>query len=178
MARFVVRRLLSMLLVLFAISVLTFLIFNVIPGGDPAVRLAGQATPARATGAHPRWGFNEPVYVQYVKTMGQIFTGDVVSCTWQRNGRRDPQRCAARSRWRSGGRSSIHGLRASGRAVHGDPGGKVRRPVPAVLAMIGVSMPVFWIGALMSYYLGFKAGTLSNGGMWSSSTATPTGSIT
>ena len=30
--------------------------------------------------------------------------------------------------------------------------------------MIGVSMPVFWIGALMSYYLGFKAGIFPNGG--------------
>ena len=34
MARFVFRRFLSMLLVLFAVSVVTFLIFNVIPNGD------------------------------------------------------------------------------------------------------------------------------------------------
>ena len=43
MARFVVRRLIQMVLVLFAISVLTFLIFNVIPNGDPAVRMAGDS---------------------------------------------------------------------------------------------------------------------------------------
>ena len=49
MARFVVGRLLSMLLVLFAISVLTFLIFNVIPGGDPRRPARGQATPARSS---------------------------------------------------------------------------------------------------------------------------------
>ena len=42
MARFVVRRLGQMVLVLFAVSALTFLIFNVIPGGDPAVRMAGR----------------------------------------------------------------------------------------------------------------------------------------
>ena len=42
MGRFVIRRLLAMVLVLFAISVLTFLIFNVIPNGDPAVRIAGR----------------------------------------------------------------------------------------------------------------------------------------
>ncbi len=41
MARFIVRRILGMLLVMFAVSVLTFVIFNVIPSGDPAVRLAG-----------------------------------------------------------------------------------------------------------------------------------------
>src|SRR5947208_1808045 len=33
-----------------------------------------------------------------------------------------------------------------------------------VLALIGISMPVFWVGALMNYYLGFKAGLFPNGG--------------
>ena len=33
-----------------------------------------------------------------------------------------------------------------------------------VIALIGISMPVFWIGALMSYYLGFKANIFPNGG--------------
>ena len=33
-----------------------------------------------------------------------------------------------------------------------------------VLALVGVSMPVFWLGALASYYLGFKAGIFPNGG--------------
>ena len=42
MARFVVRRLVGMVLVLFAVSVLVFLIFNVIPNSDPAQRMAGK----------------------------------------------------------------------------------------------------------------------------------------
>ena len=33
-----------------------------------------------------------------------------------------------------------------------------------VLALIGISMPVFWVGALMNYYLGFKWGIFPNGG--------------
>ena len=45
MGRFIIRRLVDGR-VLFAISVLTFAIFNVIPNGDPALRLAGRsATP-------------------------------------------------------------------------------------------------------------------------------------
>ena len=47
MTRFIVRRLLSMVLVLFAISVLTFLIFQAIPNGDPAQRMAGRLVDAR-----------------------------------------------------------------------------------------------------------------------------------
>ena len=33
-----------------------------------------------------------------------------------------------------------------------------------IIALIGISMPVFWIGALMNYYLGFKRGLFPNGG--------------
>ncbi len=33
-----------------------------------------------------------------------------------------------------------------------------------IIALIGISMPVFWIGALMNYYLGFKLGWFPNGG--------------
>ena len=54
MARFIVRRLISMVLVMFAISVLTFLIFNVIPDGDPAVRMAGQQPTNTADPGDPR----------------------------------------------------------------------------------------------------------------------------
>ena len=42
MARFIARRLVGMIAVLFAISVIVFLIFNVIPNGDPALRIAGK----------------------------------------------------------------------------------------------------------------------------------------
>jgi peptide/nickel transport system permease protein len=33
-----------------------------------------------------------------------------------------------------------------------------------VLALVGISTPVFLVGALMNYYLGFKAGIFPNGG--------------
>jgi peptide/nickel transport system permease protein len=42
--------------------------------------------------------------------------------------------------------------------------GKVSDTFLTVLALIGISMPVFWIGALMNHYLGFKLGLFPNGG--------------
>ena len=61
MGTFIVRRLLGMVFVMFAVSVLTFLIFNVIPGGDPAVRMAGKnSTPAQIEAISEEWGFDEP----------------------------------------------------------------------------------------------------------------------
>ena len=84
MGRFIVRRVISMVAVLFAISVLTFLIFNVIPNGDPAYRMAGHSpTPGQISVIRHQWGFDQPIYVQYGKTMEKVFTGDLVSYVTQ-----------------------------------------------------------------------------------------------
>src|SRR5688500_12032931 len=86
MIRFTVRRIGQMLFVLVAVSVLTFFIFNVMPAGDPAIHMAGRhAQDAQLERIREEWGFNEPVYVQYVKTMGKIFDGSLVSYSTQQN---------------------------------------------------------------------------------------------
>lgn len=79
-ALFAVKRFLSAVVVLFVVSVLTFLIFFAIPNGDPALRLAGRTATAQtiATVRHD-YGFDKPLYVQYVKTMKQIFDGSIQS---------------------------------------------------------------------------------------------------
>ena len=69
-----------MLVVLFAVSVLTFLIFNVIPNGDPAVRMAGrQPTQTQIEAIRKEWGFDRNIVVQYATTMKKVFTGDLKS---------------------------------------------------------------------------------------------------
>jgi peptide/nickel transport system permease protein len=166
MARFIVRRLLAMLFVLFAISVLTFLIFNVMPAGDPAVRMAGKsATPTTIEAIRRDWGFDDPVYVQYWETMKKVFSGDLVSYINQRNVldeiKKDIPRTfslaiGAALMWMAF--SIALGLYTAVRA------GQFSDRFLTVLALIGISMPVFWIGALMNYYLGFKAGIFPNGG--------------
>ena len=42
MVAFVIRRLIGMVAVLFAVSLLVFIVFILIPGGDPAERMAGK----------------------------------------------------------------------------------------------------------------------------------------
>ena len=61
---------------------LTFLLFVAIPNGNPAVRLAGRtATPRRSSRSSINYGFDQPIYVQYVQTMKNIFTGKAYSYT-------------------------------------------------------------------------------------------------
>ena len=86
MGAFIVRRTIGAFIVLFAVSLITFAIFIVIPGGDPAVRMAGKnATDENIANIRETWGFDEPFYVQYAKMVEKIFNGDLISYNTQQN---------------------------------------------------------------------------------------------
>jgi peptide/nickel transport system permease protein len=165
-ARFVVRRLGQMVLVLFAVSALTFLIFNVIPGGDPAVRMAGRhPDPGQLDRIRAEWGFNDPVYVQYLKTMQKTFTGDLSSYTTNIDVVDEIRKRAPRTFALAIGAAIIWMLAATAIGVYtAVRAGKFGDRSLTILALVGISMPVFWVGALMNYYLGFKWGIFPNGG--------------
>jgi peptide/nickel transport system permease protein len=75
MTRFLVRRLLGGLVVLWVVSLLTFAIFFMAPG-NPAVAYAGRTPSAAAIKAtEQRLGLNEPVPVQYWRFLSGIFAG-------------------------------------------------------------------------------------------------------
>ncbi|ORB31547.1 ABC transporter permease [Mycolicibacterium parafortuitum] len=158
MARFVARRLLGMIAVLFAISVIVFLIFNVIPNSDPAARIAGKnADPDLIARVNADLGLDRPLPVQYVAMMKQIFTGQLTSYASNRNVMEQiwdglPATFSlcigAAVIWMSlavlfGYLSAVHAGRFADRAL-------------TVLALVGISMPVFWLAAILLYFLTFK----------------------
>ena len=66
MLAFAVRRLIGAVLVLIAVSFITYLIFIKIPGGDPAQRIAGRtATDANIADIREKLHLNDPFYSQY-----------------------------------------------------------------------------------------------------------------
>ena len=166
MARFAIRRIAQMLVVLFAVSVLTFLIFNVIPGGDPALRMAGrQPQPGQLHRIREDWGFNDPIYVQYAKTMQQVFSGDLISYSTQQNVWDEVKGRIGHTFSLAIGAAVMWMLFATALGLYtAVKAGKFADRSLTVLALVGISMPVFWVGALMNYYLGFKAGIFPNGG--------------
>lgn len=166
MLRFVLRRLVAMVLVLFAISVLTFAIFNLIPGGDPVVRLAGRnATDEQKELIRKDFGFDKSKPAQYVALMGKVFDGSLISYTTRLNVFEEIKKGLPRTLCLAVGAALLWmfmavllGLYTALRA------GQFSDRLLTVLALIGVSMPVFWVGALMNYFLGFKWGIFPNGG--------------
>ena len=166
MARFVLYRSFSLVGVLIAISILTFLIFQAIPSGDPALRLAGRlATPQQVQDVRKQWGFDKPIYDQYATTMDKIFTGKVISYTQQVNVLSEIKRdlpatlslaIGAGVIWLSLG--IVFGV------VSALTAGRFFDRALTALALVGVSTPVFFIGAMMLYYLGYKWNLFPLGG--------------
>jgi len=155
-----------MMVVLFAISILTFVIFNLIPGGDPATRMAGRnATNEQIALIRKDFGFDRSKPDQYVTLMGKVFDGSLISYSTRLPVIEEIRKDIPRTFCLAIGAALLWmavavalGLYTAVRA------GQLSDRFLTALALIGVSMPVFWLGALMNYFLGFKWGIFPNGG--------------
>lgn len=76
MLRFVIRRLLLLVPVLFGLTILLFAWLRLLPGDPAAALLGDKATPEAVARITKAYGFDQPIPVQYGKYLGQIFTGD------------------------------------------------------------------------------------------------------
>ncbi|MFO8149636.1 MAG: ABC transporter permease [Trueperaceae bacterium] len=71
---YLLRRLGSVLLVLFGVSLVTFAIIPLLPGSPARVTLGVQATPAAVATLERQMGLDRPLPVQYVSWVGGILT--------------------------------------------------------------------------------------------------------
>jgi peptide/nickel transport system permease protein len=77
MIRFVLRRLLLVLPSLFGLLVLTFVMLRILPN-DPSAALAGEnATPAQIAAVRKAYGFDEPIWKQFVIYLRQVAQADL-----------------------------------------------------------------------------------------------------
>src|SRR6478672_820278 len=73
MGRYIIRRTLWVILLLFVVSAVTFFIFYELPSADPAVLRAGKSPdPKLVEQIRHTLGLDQPVYVQYYKYMKNI----------------------------------------------------------------------------------------------------------
>jgi peptide/nickel transport system permease protein len=152
--RFIVRRFAAALFVLFAISVLVFLIFFATPGVDPAARIAGRnASQATLAQVRHEFGLDSSLPVRYVLMMRHLFIDRDLTSYVNRGVKVIPQIAqavpitlslviGAAILWMLFG--ILMGVAAAARR------GTAVDPLMVVLGVIGVSMPVYWLGAVVN----------------------------
>ena len=77
MWRYIVRRLLWVVVVLLVVTSITYVVFFVMPSTDPAVTFAGKnPTPEQIEEVRRNFGLDKPVPVQYLTFIKHVFLGD------------------------------------------------------------------------------------------------------
>lgn len=172
MTRYIVRRVMWLVLVILLITLLAYVIFLVMPPIDPARAFAGKRpTPELIQTLREQFGLDKPFYVQYGLFVKRLFLGDQFG--WPGFGfsytTRSP---VSEELWQ---RAAVTLQLGAGAAVVwlllGIPIGIVsaikRRTLADRMAMgfalFGVSAPVFWLGLMFLFIfwqkLGIAAGT-------------------
>src|SRR4051812_49619211 len=84
MARFIVRRLLWVIVLLLAVTFLTFIIFYLLPSADPAALRAGrQPSPALVEQIRHQLGLDRPWPVQYLDYLKNVVTNFDLGYSYQ-----------------------------------------------------------------------------------------------
>lgn len=166
MFAYIIRRILSTLVVLFGISVVSFLLIYAVPA-DPARLIAGPKAPMSVVLAiRQQLGLNHPILIQYFDYMGRLLHGNlgtsyiynlpVSQMIIQRIG---PTAELALGCWIAELAIGIPiGIYTARHAR------KVRDYIFSAGALVGLSLPVFWLGLILLYWFGFKIPIFPLGG--------------
>ena len=176
MRTYILRRVAATLPVLVGVATVVFLALRLIPG-DPAIALAGEkASAAEVEHLREELGLNRPLPVQYVEFLTHTFTlqlgrsirtGGDVSTELATNFAPTIE-------------LSIAALFVA--LLVGFPAGILaairRRSIveytTMIFSLVGISMPVFWIGLMLIYWLGARAGWFPLSGTVSNTVDIPT----
>ncbi|SHI27509.1 ABC transporter permease [Pollutimonas bauzanensis] len=77
MMRFAIKRLLLAIPTLLAMLTAVFILVRLVPGDPAAVMLGDQASAEALDALRAQLGLNQPVYIQYLDFLGDIFTGNL-----------------------------------------------------------------------------------------------------
>jgi peptide/nickel transport system permease protein len=153
MAQYILRRLLNLLPVLLGITLLVFTLLHLIPG-DPAVVILGErATPEQVAALRERLGLNQPLPLQYLIFLWNLvrldFGTSIISGVTIAE--------EIKTRWPATFELSVAAMLIA--IILGIPAGVLAavRKNSAVdnltmsTSLLGVSMPVYWLGLLLIY---------------------------
>ncbi|WJK35478.1 ABC transporter permease [Solwaraspora sp. WMMA2065] len=150
-ARFVARRLLQLVPVLLGVIVATFVLVRVLPGDPIRTILGPNSTEVEAAAARARYGLDQPLWKQFLDYLGGLLTGDLGTSIQSGNA------VAGELALRVGPTLQLVVLAVAVAVLIAVVGGiwSARRADRAadhgirVLALIGNSVPEFWLGLVL-----------------------------
>ena len=156
MIAFTLRRLGSAILVMIALSVLVFLIFFATPGIDPARQMAGKnPTPETIAAIKAEFGLDQSLPVQYLKMMDAL----VISRDLQSFSNRGVEVLPQIARATPVTLSLVLGAAVLWVVTSIAIGiaaamlrGRIWDPLLMALGLIGMSIPVFWLGTVANLF--------------------------
>jgi peptide/nickel transport system permease protein len=160
MSRFLARRLAAAVLLLLGITLVAFLLTNVVPG-DPAAANLGQRAiedPEAVAAFNRRYGLDKPLPVQYVTYLGNLVQGDLGSSQQTRRPVREDLAEFAPATLELAG-TAIAISMVIGVALGTVAAFRRDRPADWILRIVslgGVSIPVFWLSLTALYGLTFR----------------------
>lgn len=157
MRRYVLRRLIGIVPVMLGVILVTMLTVELIPGDPVAIMLGDNARPEQEEALREHLGLNDPLPVRYVKYVGNVFTGDFgrsiqtnrsvlaeVMDVWP-----NTLLLSALAMVLAVVLGMLVGVISAVR-----PYGVIDS-VARVLALVGLSMPIFWLGLVMLYLFAY-----------------------
>jgi len=155
MTQYVVKRLADLVFVLFGVSVLIFLMIRFIPGDAVAIMLGANTdiTPDRVENLRRQLGLHLPMHVQYWEWLNGVLRGDLGRSIW--TGTSVAREIAARLpvTLEITGLALLVALLLSFPlgVIAARARGTVGDVVVRVLAIVGLTVPSFWVGVLLLY---------------------------
>ena len=152
MHRYLIKRALSALVVVWIVATLVFFMLRAVPGDPIAAMLFDVGDPAAAEELRQKYGLDKPVHIQYVKWLGHILRGDFGSSIY---GSRVPvSQIILEALPRTISIASLSFFIAIVIAVPAGIIAAIRKNSGldhsmTLLAFLGLSMPDFWLAILL-----------------------------
>ncbi len=169
MGKYILRRLVMMIPVLLGVTFIVFFIMSLTPGDPAAIILGDQASSEALALKRIELGLNDPLLIRYATYMGNLLRGDLG--TSYKN-----QISVAQQVWDKFPNTALLAIAGIFVAlIIGIPIGILSAKKQytfmdtssMVFSLIGVSMPNFWLGLLLSLLFALKLGWLPSQGMGS-----------
>ena len=167
MGNYILRRIVDFIPTILVVAIIVFIITRLIPGDPAAVMLGPQASVKDIEALRESLGLNDPLYIQFFHYFSDLLTGNLgVSLTYN-----EPIVQLILDRFPNTLILAITALIIA--FVIGVPAGIISASkqnslldyAVMLISLIGVSMPIFWLGVMLVLYFSVNLGWFPSTGM-------------